>query len=220
MSRFEKLEVSDYVERGINLSVKLFGSLCFGLDEQCREIAAGCIVYRPERFTVEKFACLHRSALTHCHYSTACFGHIIEVYHCRCGIRLLELGVESHFAYKRECAFAAHHTVCDDVERVVEKDERQYVETRNVLYGIFVLYELCQFRILAHFVADCLYFVEQGAVLVGERFARCFVGSVEHSAVGKNNANVAEYAVAVGVRSALHARCVICYNTANHSGFF
>ena len=173
-----------------------------------------------KRLAVKEFACLHRCVFAHRHHGSACLGHIVEIYHCRCGARHLGFCVEACLADEGEGAFTTYHAVGDDVVGVVEENEGQYVESRDVFYGIFVAYESRQFGVLPYLVAYRPDFCKQCFVCVGECLARCLVGSVEHGAVGEDDAYVAQYSVTVGVGAAFHAGGVVGYDAAYHGCLF
>ena len=81
-------------------------------------------------------------------------------------------------------------------------------------------YESRQFGVLPYLVAYRLDFCKQCFVCVGECLARCLVGSVEHGAVGEDDAYVAQYSVTVGVGAAFHAGGVVGYDAAYHGCLF
>ena len=77
----------------------------------------------------------------------------------------------------------------DDVERVVEADERQQVQPRHVLDGVFVADAFRQLFVGADVIAQGTEALQEFAVRHFERGTAHAVARVEHRSVGQHDAH-------------------------------
>ena len=206
-------------QRGLFLGFHIGGTECLDLKEQSGEPFAGGVVDGCQRFFVEHLAGGYGSLLAQCHHCAARLGHIVEVHHCRGSVGLCLGGVEAYLADERQGALAANHAVGDDVERIFEQHERQQVQPRHVLDGVFVINEFGEFGVVVDFLTEGLYGADKLGMALSESGARFVIAGIEYGAVGEHYADGAQHAVAVGVRAALHAGGVIGDNAADHGAF-
>ena len=123
-------------------------------------------------------------------------------------------------AEETQCTFAANHQVGDDIEGVLEANERQDVEAGYVLDRVFVAYAGRPVRIGQDQLADVLDFFQEFGMGLGEALAALGVAGVKNCAVGQDDSRRFEDAVAVGVRAAVHARGIIYDDAAHHGRLF
>ncbi len=94
----------------------------------------------------------------------------------------------AYFAQESQCPFASGHAMDQNIVGVVIEDEREEIQSGDILYGVFASYAFCQGCVAANLVAYCCKFFENMAVCPAEFLPRSFVGSIQYGAVGKNDA--------------------------------
>ena len=108
----------------------------------------------------------------------------------------------------------------NDIERIVEADKREQVQTGYILYGIFVADAFRQFPVCTHFIAERADAPDEIAVCHFECGAAYAVAGVEYRSVSQYDAGGEKHLVAVGMRTAVHARSVVHDDTTHHGAFY
>ena len=187
------------------------------------------VIDRCQRQVVEHLGTLdHQVLLTHGdvgiagfqllerHYSLAALTHREEIKH-RTGLaRVVVECAHRHPADKRQGALAAHHTVGDDVKRVIIGDERPQIQSRHVLDAVFLADAVSQRLVGPDAVAQGLNLGNKVRMGLLERLTARLVTRVEHSAVRKHQAGRQEHAVTIGMSAAIHARGIVGDYAAHH----
>ena len=104
----------------------------------------------------------------------------------------------------------------DDVEGVVVGDERTNVQTRHILDTVFLGDALCQFLVGTHLVAQSLDLLQKLRMRIPEIPATFLVASVEYGTIGEDDSCRHHHAVAVGMDTTIHARCVVDDDATHH----
>ena len=129
-------------------------------------------------------------------------------------------GLNCSAVHKAERAFASYHAMGNNVKRIIVNDKRTKIETRDIFYGVFAVDLSYQFGVRAYFIAYVADFAYDLGVYLLEIPARILICGVKHGSVCQNDTHRSKYAVAVGVRTAIHTRGIVDDDAADHSRFF
>ena len=181
----ERLENRHYL---VDVALQLVVAVGKGLDEYCGEALAGGVVDAGERFLVENLGTVHGTFL-HRHHCLAALAHVLEIEHSAgaAGVEVTSLHCE--LAGKGECALTTHDEVGDDVEGVAVEHKWRDVQSSHVLDGILVTDAVDELLVGIYPVANLLDAVNELGVRLLEGVAACLVASVEHCAIGQDDAH-------------------------------
>ena len=117
---------------------------------------------------------------------------------------------------ERQRPLAARQQVGDDVERIVELDEREDRQARHVLDRVFAADEIGERGIRPRTVAQFEDARDEAGMRRGEGVARRGAARVKHRTIRQDQPRALEHAIGVGVRAAAHAGRVVVHNAADH----
>ena len=120
---------------------------------------------------------------------------------------------------ERKRAFRAYHQVGNNIERVVEADEWQEIQSGYVLDGIFVADAYGEFFVGTYPIAQFADAVKEIGVGGFEGSTRNVVPCIQHGAVRQYDAGGEKYLVTIGMCAAIHARGVVHDDAAYHGRF-
>ena len=169
------------------------------------------VVDRGQALVVEQLSTFHYpfvmgiAQFLHGNYGPACLANVGEVDHGTCLARIVVLGAHGDLRQEGQGAFTSYHEVGNDVERVVEADEGQQVESCYVLDGIFIADAFQQFGVGMDAIAQMADAADEVAVCHLEGCPAYGVACVEYGAVGHYQAGREHHFVTVGMRAAVHA---------------
>ena len=147
------------------------------------------VVYGRQALVVQQFGSLYQPfallvhQFLHGHHRAAGLFDVGEVEHRTGLVRVVVLCLHGHLGQERQCSFAAHHQVCDDVERVVETDKGQQVQSGDVFDGVFITDAFAQLFVGTDGVAQRAETLQELAVGHFERSTADGIARVEHRSV-------------------------------------
>ncbi len=168
MSILEESERLQNLRNAGNAGVKRVPAVGTCFKQQSCQAFTGVVTDRRERLAVEHLTAVERSTPTHGHNRAASLGHIVEIKHGRSPERIKMRCVDSHRTHESQCPFAADHHVGDDVDRIVESDERTDVQACDILYGVLICNTATQLLVGLDLVADGSNLVDDLPVALGE----------------------------------------------------
>ena len=157
--------------------------------------------------------------LLHRHHRPASILDTGKVEHGACLVRIVVLGAHGNLGKERKRAFRAYHQVGNNIERVVEADEWQEIQSGYVLDGIFVADACGEFFVGTYPVAQFADAVKEIGVGGFEGSTRNVVPCIQHGAVRQYDAGGEKYLVTIGMCAAIHARGVVHDDAAYHGRF-
>ena len=159
---------------------------------------------------------LVRLQLLHLHDSVAGIYHAMEIDHGRGVERIKMERAHRHFGEEGQCAFGADDGVGDDVKGIIVGNKRPDVESRHVLDGVFSADAVGKRLVGPDLVAQGLNAPDEVGMGLAELLTAVPVASVQHRAVGKDDAYRLQHVVGVGVYAAAHAGGIVDDDAADH----
>ncbi|MNZ69971.1 hypothetical protein D3C78_882890 [compost metagenome] len=166
------------------------------------------VLYRAQAAAVEQLHRGHRLLLEQRHRAAAVL-HVGEDDQRAGLVRVVGHGVVGHRADEAQGAFGADHQVVEDVQRLVEVDQRVEREAGGVLQPVLVADPVGQRGVGAGLPAQLGQLGEQRAVALPEGAHAGRILAVHHRAVGQHQAQAGEGLVAVLRGAAAHAAGVV-----------
>ena len=134
-------------------------------------------------------------------------------------MRIVVLCAHGNLGKERKRAFRAYHQVGNNIERVIEANEWQKIQSGYVLDGVFVADACSEFFVGTYLVpqfADAIVEIGVGGF---EGSTRNIIPCIQHGAVRQYNAGGKKHFVTIGMCAAIHTRGVVHDDAAYHSTF-
>ena len=125
-------------------------------------------------------------------------------------------GEVADLADETQRAFGADHQVGEDVDWVIEIQQRIQPIARGVLEPVLVADALGQWRVGARLLRQFGQTLQQGRMAAREGGAAFRILRVQHGAIGQHDAHARQRLVAVLCRAATHAAGVVGGNATDH----